>query len=67
VRLFPDDMAIFLTCVKLTHDGVGCECVQSDLTRLKRYFTTKKLTLKANKTSYLVFKALNKKFPDMPP
>jgi hypothetical protein len=43
------------------------ESVQADLTRLKRYFTANKLTLKADKTSYLVFRALNKKFPDMPP
>jgi hypothetical protein len=37
------------------------ESVQADLTRLKRYFTANKLTLNADKTSYLVFRALNKK------
>jgi hypothetical protein len=38
-------------------DGVGGEC----------YFTANKLTLNADKTSYLFFSALNKKLPDMPP
>jgi hypothetical protein len=42
------------------------EGVQVDLTWLKRYFTTNKLTLNAFKTSYLVFRALNKKLLDMP-
>jgi hypothetical protein len=43
------------------------ESIQVDLTRLKPYFTANKLTLNANKTSYLVFRALDKKLPDMPP
>jgi hypothetical protein len=41
------------------------ESVQADLTMLKRYFSANKLTLNADKTSYLVFRALNKKLPDM--
>jgi hypothetical protein len=38
------------------------ESVQADVTKLKRYFTANKLTLNADKTSYLIYKALNKKF-----
>jgi ribonucleases P/MRP protein subunit RPP40 len=64
VRLFADDKAIFYPCAEVTE---LVESVQADLTRLKRYFTANKLTLSADKTSYLVFRALNKKLPDMPP
>jgi hypothetical protein len=56
VRLFADDTAILSM---FGGDGVGGEC--SDLTRLKRYFIANKLTFNADKTSYLVFRALNKK------
>jgi hypothetical protein len=62
VRLFADDTAIFYPCVEVTE---LVESVQANLTRLKRYFTANKLTLNADKTSKLVFRALNKKLPPL--
>jgi hypothetical protein len=64
VRLCADDTAIFYPYVEVTE---LVESVQADLTRLKCCFTVNKLTLNVDKTSYLVFRALNKKLPDMPP
>jgi hypothetical protein len=63
VSLFADDTAIFYPCVEVTE---LVESVQTDLIRLKRYFTANKLTFITDKTSYLVYKALKKKLPDMP-
>jgi ribonucleases P/MRP protein subunit RPP40 len=56
--LFADDTAIFYPCLEVTE---LVESVHANLTRLKRYFTANKLTLNTDKTSYLVFRALNKK------
>jgi hypothetical protein len=53
-RLFANDTAIFHPCVEVTE---LVESVQA----------ANKLTLNADKTSYLVFRVLNKKLPDMPP
>jgi hypothetical protein len=64
VRLFADDTAIFYPWVEVME---LVKSVQADLTRLKRYFSADKLTLNADKTSYLVFRALSKKLLDMPP
>jgi hypothetical protein len=61
VGLFADDTAIFYPSVEVSE---LVESVQPDLTRLKHYFTANKRTLNADKTSYLVFRALNKKLPD---
>jgi hypothetical protein len=61
VRLFADDTAIFYPSVEVSE---LVESVQPDLTRLKHCFTANKRTLNADKTSYLVFRALNKKLPD---
>jgi hypothetical protein len=62
-QLFADDTAIFYPCMEVTE---LVESVQVDLIRLKRYFTTNKLTSNADKT-YLVFRSLKKKLLDMPP
>jgi hypothetical protein len=47
------DTVIFYPCVEVME---LVERVQADLTRLKRYFTANKLTIIADKTSYLVDK-----------
>jgi hypothetical protein len=64
VRRCADDTTIFYLYVEVTE---LVESVQADLTRLKRCFTVNKLTLNVDKTSYLVFRALNKRLSDMPP